>query len=211
MQVHKNLWVRSGVIYLCRLHLPPTVTLLEHGGEDKTRKLTLLRSTESTRPSNPGDRIVNYRHLAAWTRNLLIRRSYHSQQAPRLSSENFVHDHGELKGSSSRVFWIVKLLCFSSAFLHLNCCKMRFFSSTLSLLAAVASATILQNGQMRDVVFPDTTIASVASNHSWRIYGPSASEISYKGRWDSKHISCKYSSTNYDCQLLIRVRSPRWP
>jgi len=34
MQVRKNLWVRSGVIYLCRLHLPPTVALLEHGGED---------------------------------------------------------------------------------------------------------------------------------------------------------------------------------
>jgi hypothetical protein len=33
MQVRKNLWVRSGVIYLCRLHLPPTVALLEHGGD----------------------------------------------------------------------------------------------------------------------------------------------------------------------------------
>lgn len=30
MQVRKNLWVRSGVIYLCRLHLPLTVALLEH-------------------------------------------------------------------------------------------------------------------------------------------------------------------------------------
>lgn len=34
MQVRKNLWVRSGVIYFCRLHFPPTVALLEHGGED---------------------------------------------------------------------------------------------------------------------------------------------------------------------------------
>ena len=32
MQVRKNLWVRSGVIYLCCLHLPPTVALLEHDG-----------------------------------------------------------------------------------------------------------------------------------------------------------------------------------
>lgn len=39
------------------------------------------------------------------------------------------------------------------------------------------------------MVFLDTTIASVASDRSWRTYGPSASEISYKGRWDSKHIS----------------------
>lgn len=81
---------------------------------------------------------------------------------------------------------------------------MRFFSSTLSLLAAVASATILQNGQMRDVVFPDTTIASVASDHSWRIYGPSASEISYKGRWDSKHISCGREHSNISLDTAYR-------
>ena len=34
MQVRKNLWVRSGVIYLCRLPLLLTVALLEHGEED---------------------------------------------------------------------------------------------------------------------------------------------------------------------------------
>ena len=160
--------------------------------------------------SNPGDCIVNYRHLAAWTRNLLARWSCYSQQASHLSLEIFVHDHGELKGSKFSSLLDSEASPPFFNLLRLNYCKMRFFSSTLSLLAAVASATILQNGQVRDVVFPDTTIASVASDHSWRIYGPSASEISYKGRWDSKHISCKYSSTNYDCQLLIRIRSPGW-
>jgi hypothetical protein len=46
-----------------------------------------------------------------------------------------------------------------------------------------ASATILQNGQVRDTVFPNTSIASVTSNPA------NATEISYKGRWDDKHIS----------------------
>jgi hypothetical protein len=52
-----------------------------------------------------------------------------------------------------------------------------------------ASATILQNGQVRGTVFPNTSIASVTSNPNWTSFPANATEISYKGRWDDKHIS----------------------
>ncbi|KAK0661995.1 hypothetical protein DIS24_g2472 [Lasiodiplodia hormozganensis] len=57
-------------------------------------------------------------------------------------------------------------------------------------LACIACATILQNGQVRDVNFPDTKITlDDSSNSTWTTYPPNATEIGYKGRWDSKHIS----------------------
>jgi hypothetical protein len=49
------------------------------------------------------------------------------------------------------------------------------------------SATILQNGQVRATNFPDTRIDPSA--YSFRTYPANASEISYKGRWDSKYVS----------------------
>ncbi|KAH0284809.1 acetylxylan esterase [Aureobasidium namibiae CBS 147.97] len=55
------------------------------------------------------------------------------------------------------------------------------------LAPVLASATILQNGQVRDTVFANTSIASVNSN--WTSYPPNTTEISYKGRWDTQHIS----------------------
>ncbi|KAG9978907.1 SGNH hydrolase, partial [Aureobasidium melanogenum] len=67
---------------------------------------------------------------------------------------------------------------------------MRLFSLVGYVLAPLlASATILQNGQVRDIVFPDTSIASPTSNYNWTSFAPNATEISYKGRWDSNHIS----------------------
>lgn len=51
--------------------------------------------------------------------------------------------------------------------------------------------TVHQNGQVRVVDYPDTMIASVSGKSGWVTYPPNASEISYKGRWDAKHISCK--------------------
>lgn len=56
----------------------------------------------------------------------------------------------------------------------------------LSLLSEV-SATILQNGQSRVTHFPDTRIDPSA--YSFTTYPADAKEISYKGRWDSKHVS----------------------
>lgn len=47
--------------------------------------------------------------------------------------------------------------------------------------------TILQNGQVRDTQYPDTKIDISAYNFA--TYAPNASEISYKGRWDSQYIS----------------------
>jgi hypothetical protein len=51
------------------------------------------------------------------------------------------------------------------------------------------SATILQNGQVRDDPYPGQA-PKISLDDSWRSYEHDAPELSYKGRWDSKHISC---------------------
>lgn len=56
------------------------------------------------------------------------------------------------------------------------------------------SATILQNGQVRDDPYPGQA-ANLTLDATWRTYEASAEEIAYKGRWDSKHISCTTSPT----------------
>ncbi|KAF2130937.1 acetylxylan esterase [Dothidotthia symphoricarpi CBS 119687] len=69
---------------------------------------------------------------------------------------------------------------------------MRLVSTLQSFLAlaTLASSVILQNGQVRETNYPDTKIASIGSNTTgWKTYGPNATELSYKGRWDKKHIS----------------------
>jgi hypothetical protein len=67
----------------------------------------------------------------------------------------------------------------------------------LALLSR-ASATILQNGQVRFTDYPDTRIDLPAyslktsvdpSVYSFNTYPADAKEISYKGRWDSNHVS----------------------
>ncbi|KAF2203865.1 acetylxylan esterase [Delitschia confertaspora ATCC 74209] len=64
------------------------------------------------------------------------------------------------------------------------------FLSVVSLLVSSAAGIILQNGQVRDEHYPDTKIASLSTNsNGWKTYGANATEISYKGRWDSKKIS----------------------
>lgn len=68
---------------------------------------------------------------------------------------------------------------------------MNIYTFFLAALASVVSSTILQNGQVRITDYPDTAIASLASNSSWRTYSPNATELSYKGRWDAQHISCQ--------------------
>ncbi|KAH7122376.1 acetylxylan esterase [Dendryphion nanum] len=66
-------------------------------------------------------------------------------------------------------------------------------SSALCWLApfiSLSTSVILQNGQVRETNFLDTKIASVGANSSsWTTFGPNATELSYKGRWDDKHIS----------------------
>ncbi|MCJ1288074.1 hypothetical protein MMC26_007427 [Xylographa opegraphella] len=62
----------------------------------------------------------------------------------------------------------------------------------LLALVSVTVAEILQNGQLRANPYPGQvgTIAITASNSSeWKAYPPNATELSYKGRWDSKYIS----------------------
>ncbi|CAI6253216.1 unnamed protein product [Periconia digitata] len=65
----------------------------------------------------------------------------------------------------------------------------------LSLCALVSlvsrcTATIYENGHERETHFVNTRIPSLGTNDTeWTTYGPNATELSYKGRWDDKHIS----------------------
>lgn len=58
--------------------------------------------------------------------------------------------------------------------------------SLLSLLG-FASATILQNGQVRETDYPNTRIDP--SDYKFATYRAGTPEVSYKGRWDRNHIS----------------------
>lgn len=65
---------------------------------------------------------------------------------------------------------------------------MHWFTTFLVALPLVAG-TILQNGQVRDNPYPGQAQIVTASSNGWNSYAANSSEISYKGRWDSKHIS----------------------
>lgn len=69
---------------------------------------------------------------------------------------------------------------------------MRCLPLTLSFLA-YANATILENGQVREDPYPgQASIVTTSDSTAWRNYGPNATELSYKGRWDDMHISCEF-------------------
>jgi hypothetical protein len=57
---------------------------------------------------------------------------------------------------------------------------------SLALVAPVA-ATILQNGQVRITDYPNSQVE--LDTASYTSYPANATEISYKGRWDSKKVS----------------------
>jgi hypothetical protein len=61
-----------------------------------------------------------------------------------------------------------------------------------ALLWSLGSATIMENGQPRADPYPGQC-STIDLDSSWRSYDADAPEISYKGRWDSKHISCESS------------------
>lgn len=65
---------------------------------------------------------------------------------------------------------------------------MRFLSAIASCLA-LASATILQNGQPRANPYPGQPTLIEAAPADWISFPANASQLSYKGRWDSKYIS----------------------
>lgn len=68
--------------------------------------------------------------------------------------------------------------------------KLAGVSSSFTSLASFSASTILQNGQVRKTHFLDTKIDRIDANSTaWKTYSANATEISYKGRWDSKHIS----------------------
>lgn len=58
-----------------------------------------------------------------------------------------------------------------------------------TLLWSFASATILQNGQVKEDPYPGQA-PQIALDNSWVNYDAGAPELAYKGRWDSKHVSC---------------------
>ena len=53
--------------------------------------------------------------------------------------------------------------------------------------ASLASATIWQNDQVRITNYPNTVIDP--SGYKFNTYPPNATELSYKGRWDSQFTS----------------------
>ncbi|KAK1142612.1 hypothetical protein N8T08_007416 [Aspergillus melleus] len=67
---------------------------------------------------------------------------------------------------------------------------MHLFLTLLFLLvnAFQVSSTILENGQPRLDPYPGQA-PNISLDKSWKSYGPEASEIAYKGRWDSKYVS----------------------
>ncbi|CAG7938947.1 unnamed protein product [Penicillium olsonii] len=65
---------------------------------------------------------------------------------------------------------------------------MRVIHCLLAFTLALTSATILENGQVRENPYPGQ-VSAIDLDDSWRTYEPDAPEISYKGRWDSKHVS----------------------
>lgn len=68
--------------------------------------------------------------------------------------------------------------------------RMRVIHRFLALFTlALTSATILQNGQVRENPYPGQ-VSAIDLDDSWNTYPPDSPEISYKGRWDSKHVSC---------------------
>jgi hypothetical protein len=60
-----------------------------------------------------------------------------------------------------------------------------------------ASATILENGQTRLNPYPGQAEVITLDKKTWKTYKPGAKEISYKGRWDDKHISCESDGTTW--------------
>ncbi|KAI9044492.1 SGNH/GDSL hydrolase family protein [Aspergillus affinis] len=68
--------------------------------------------------------------------------------------------------------------------------SMHLFSTLLFLLihAFQVSSIILENGQPRLDPYPGQAL-NISLDESWKSYGPEASEIAYKGRWDSKYVS----------------------
>ncbi|KAL4867982.1 hypothetical protein BDV12DRAFT_186266 [Aspergillus spectabilis] len=59
------------------------------------------------------------------------------------------------------------------------------------LLISSTIATILENGQPRLDPYPGQAhlLENGVDEKNWKTYGADAEEISYKGRWDEKHIS----------------------
>ncbi|KAJ9289391.1 CAZyme family CE2 [Paecilomyces variotii] len=66
--------------------------------------------------------------------------------------------------------------------------KLLQLGASLLSWSLCATATILENGHERLNPWPGQT-QSIALDESWKSYGPDVPQISYKGRWDSQHIS----------------------
>jgi hypothetical protein len=64
----------------------------------------------------------------------------------------------------------------------------------LFLAISLVAATILENGQPRLDPYPgQAQLLENGVKEGWKTYDADAKEISYKGRWDEQHISCRWS------------------
>jgi hypothetical protein len=63
----------------------------------------------------------------------------------------------------------------------------------LFLAISPVAATILENGQPRLDPYPgQAQLLENGVEEGWKTYDADAEEISYKGRWDEQHISCRW-------------------
>ncbi|KAL1846696.1 hypothetical protein Plec18170_008986 [Paecilomyces lecythidis] len=66
--------------------------------------------------------------------------------------------------------------------------KLLQLGASLLSWSLCATATILENGHERLDPWPGQA-QKIELNETWTSYGPDVPQISYKGRWDSQHIS----------------------
>jgi len=77
---------------------------------------------------------------------------------------------------------------------------MRLLSAFASCLA-LTYASIWQNTQLRDNPYPGQAtlldLDAVGASSHWKTYAANASQLSYKGRWDSKHSESQHAKRTF--------------
>ena len=77
---------------------------------------------------------------------------------------------------------------------------MKLLCAFVSCLA-VTSASIWQNTQLRNNPYPGQAtlldLSAVGTSSQWKSYAANASQLSYKGRWDSKHSESQHAKRTF--------------
>jgi hypothetical protein len=86
--------------------------------------------------------------------------------------------------------------------------------SALMIFLAIASATILQNGQVREDPYPGqaTLLTSTQLSSGWKVYNNHASVLrtAYKGRWDDQYSMSKAIRARSHVAFLTAISVSWW-